>query len=162
MREALALALQDYSGALLLVSHDRSLLRRAVDEFWLVEGGRLKKFAGDIDTYAESRLGGGESISSERAPGGNRKALRQAAAAQREAAKPLRTKLKNLESEMDQIGGELRAVESRLADADVYRSLPPEELDNLLSAAGRLRKRLDATEQAWLSASEALDSLEQR
>ena len=161
MREALALALQDYSGALLLVSHDRSLLRRAVDEFWLVEGGRLESFAGDIDAYAESRLRGSEAIPSERAPGANRKALRQAAAAQREAAKPLRSKLKNLEREMDQISGELGAVESRLADGDVYHSLAPQELDELLSAAGRLRKRLDATEQAWLSASEALEALEQ-
>ncbi len=102
-----------------------------------------------------------ETHSSDRAPETNRKALRQAAAAQREAAKPLRTKLKHLEKEMDQIGGELREVESRLADGDVYRSLPPAELDDLLSAAGRLRKRLDATEQAWLSASEALEALEQ-
>ena len=161
MREALALALQDYAGALLLVSHDRSLLRRAVDEFWLVEGGRLASFAGDIDAYAESRLRRSEPPSSERAPETNRKALRQAAAAQREAAKPLRAKLRHLEKEMDQIGVELREVESRLADGDVYRSLPPEELDDLLSAAGRLRKRLDATEQAWLSATEALEALEQ-
>ncbi len=161
MREALTLALQDYAGALLLVSHDRSLLRRAVDEFWLVDAGRLTTFAGDIDAYAESRLSGNSPDSAQRAPGANRKALRQAAAAQREAARPLRTRLRHLEQEMDQVSSELRELESRLADGDVYRSLPPAELDELLTASGRLRKKLDATEQAWLSASEALEALEQ-
>ena len=55
MREALVLALQDYTGALILVSHDRSLLHRTVDELWLVDSGKLHQFAGGLDDYTALR-----------------------------------------------------------------------------------------------------------
>jgi ATP-binding cassette subfamily F protein 3 len=155
MREALSLALQDFSGALLLVSHDRSLLGRTVDEFWLVEGGRVHKYSGDLDAYATSRQGATPATR----PSSDRKSQRQAAAAKRQAQKPLRDEVQSLESELEALTSTLRAVELRLADPEIYRSLPAAELDELLAEAGRLRKKMDATERAWLTASEALENL---
>ncbi len=157
MREALAIALQDYTGALLLVSHDRSLLGRSVDEFWLVEGGTVRPLSADLDTYAASRKAVIPVTRSQSA----RKAQRQAAAAQRQAEKPLRDKVVNLEAELEQLAASLKAGEARLADPDIYHSLPAAELDELLAESGRLRKKMDAAEQSWLTASEELENLNQ-
>jgi ATP-binding cassette subfamily F protein 3 len=167
MREALAIALQDYTGALLLVSHDRSLLRRTVDEFWLVEGGAVETFAGDLDAYAASRRELTTTTRSARAAARTsastsavtRKAERQAAAVKRQAEKPLRDKVAKLEVDLEKLTARLKAVESRLADPEIYRSLPAAELDELLAEAGRLRKKMDATEQSWVAACEELEEL---
>ncbi|MDH3644786.1 MAG: ATP-binding cassette domain-containing protein, partial [Gammaproteobacteria bacterium] len=156
MREALALALQDYTGALLLVSHDRSLLRRTVDEFWLVDAGTVQSFSGDLETYAANR----ETVSPVARAQSGRKAQRQAAAAKRQAEKPIRDRLTRLESDLDQLTDSLKSVEGRLADPEVYHNLPAPELDELLAEAGRLRKKMGATEQSWIAASEELEALQ--
>jgi ATP-binding cassette subfamily F protein 3 len=155
MREALGLALQDYTGALLLVSHDRSLLKRTVDELWLVEGGRVETYAGDLDSYTAA-LGG----TPERPPPRHdRREERRAAAEQRRRQKPLQDRIRRQEREMDNLGRRLGEVESRLADPDIYQSLPADELDALLAEAGKLRRSLERAEEAWLAASEELEGL---
>ncbi|MCZ6711264.1 MAG: ATP-binding cassette domain-containing protein [Gammaproteobacteria bacterium] len=155
MREALAIALQDYTGALLLVSHDRSLLGRSVDEFWLVEAGKVKPLSGDLDAYAQSR----QAPAPATRPQSTRKAQRQAAAMQRQVEKPLRDTVVSLEAELEQLAAALKATEARLADPDIYHNLPAAELDQLLVESGRLRKKIAAAEHSWLTASEALEKL---
>jgi ATP-binding cassette, subfamily F, member 3 len=154
MREALGMALQDFAGALLVVSHDRSLLKRTVDEFWLVEDGRVTSYQDDLDAYAASRAGAVE----RKAPQHDRREERRAAAQQRQQEKPLRDRIRQLEREMETLSGQLETVEARLADPDVYRSLPAPELDALLAEAGRLRQSLERAEHDWLEASEALEN----
>jgi ATP-binding cassette subfamily F protein 3 len=158
MREALAMALQDYTGALLLVSHDRSLLERSVDEFWLIETGKVQPLSGDLDSYTQSRQ---TTVPGTR-PQSARKAQRQAAATQRQAEKPLRDQVVNLEVELEHLATALKATESRLADPDIYHDLPAAELDGLLGESGRLRKKIEVAEQSWLTASEALEKLNSR
>jgi ATP-binding cassette subfamily F protein 3 len=158
MREALAMALQDYTGALLLVSHDRSLLERSVDEFWLIETGKVQPLSGDLDAYTQSRQ---TTVPGTR-PQSARKAQRQAAATQRQAEKPLRDQVVNLEVELEHLATALKATESRLADPDIYHDLPAAELDGLLGESGRLRKKIEVAEQSWLTASEALEKLNSR
>jgi ATP-binding cassette subfamily F protein 3 len=152
MREALALALQDYAGALLLVSHDRSLLERAVDEFWLVADGKVREYSEDLDTYTSTPAGVAKGPS-------GKKAARQAAATRRQREKPFRDRVRKLEASIEQISQDLRTTEAKLADADVYARLPANELDTLLARAGKLRKSLEADEHAWLEACEALENL---
>jgi ATP-binding cassette subfamily F protein 3 len=154
MREALALALQDFAGALILVSHDRSLLKRVVDELWLVEDGKVSSFSGDLDAYTTTRT----PITPIRVAGHERRQARQHSAATRHREKPLRDRVKRLEREMEQATGMLRAVESRLADPQLYQTLPAAELDALLAESGRLRKQLDTLEEGWLEAQEALEA----
>jgi ATP-binding cassette, subfamily F, member 3 len=155
MREALGLALQDYAGALLVVSHDRSLLKRTVDEFWLVEDGRVTTFKDDLESYAASRAG-----SVLRKPTQHdRREERRAAAQQRQQEKPLRDLVRRHERAMESLGSALAAAEARLADPDVYHGLPPTELDELLAEAGRLRQALERAEHDWLEASEALEQI---
>ena len=155
MREALALALQDYAGALLLVSHDRSLLKRTVDEFWLVEDGHLAPYDGDLDSYTASRTTGAASKSTRH----DRRAERRATAEQRERERPLRNRVKTLEAEVNALSEALTAVEIQLADPDIYQSMPPEELDETLARSGKLRKRLNDAEESWIQAAEELEAL---
>jgi ATP-binding cassette subfamily F protein 3 len=157
MREALALALQSYGGALVLVSHDRSLLARVVDDLWLVEAGRVTTFDGDLDAYTTTRT----PVTAARATGHERRTARQESAAARQREKPLRDQARKLEARIDTLSQRLRSVESRLADADSYRSLPPNELDALLAESGRLRKDIESAEAAWFEAEAALEALTQ-
>lgn len=173
MREALALALQEFAGALVIVAHDRSLLSRTVDEFWLVENHTVHRLQGSLEHYAQDHnrattnlAQSGTHPQSDPAPkparadstdNGSRRNQRQAAAAQRAREKPLRDTIRKLERRIDQLGSQLKSVETRLADPDVYSSLPPEELDALIRQAGALRKKRDNAEQDWLTTCEELE-----
>jgi ATP-binding cassette subfamily F protein 3 len=160
MREALAFALQEFEGAVVMVAHDRSLLSRTVDEYWLVEGGTVSRFDDELDTYAITHNPAGAGLSEP--PSGrpsNRKAERRAAAALRQQEKPLVDSLKQLEADMDQIDVNLTRVEGRLADPETYNSLPADELDALLKESARLRERREALETRWFEQSEALEVL---
>jgi ATP-binding cassette subfamily F protein 3 len=185
MREALALALQGFAGALVIVAHDRSLLSRTVDEFWLVENHTVKRLQGSLTTYARDHnratlnlaagTPGQAAASTSQASadksdiassvengsrGSNRKAQRQAAAAKRAQEKPLRDRVRKLELKIEETGNALKAVEARLADPDAYNSLPADELDSLLRDAGKLRKKKDDAEQAWLTTCEELENIQ--
>jgi ATP-binding cassette subfamily F protein 3 len=179
MREALALALQDFTGALVIVAHDRSLLARTVDEFWLVENHRVQRLQGSLDNYARDHnrattnlgqpnpavnVANGATKSDRRVDAGgdalSRKTQRQAAAAQRAREKPLRDAVRKLERQIEKLSEELKAVEVRLADPEAYRSLPADELDVLLKEAGRLRKKRDEAEHEWLTSCEELEQIQ--
>jgi len=153
MREALALALQDFAGALILVSHDRSLLKRVVDELWLVDNGEVTTYAGDLDAYTTARSAAGATRNLVH----ERRQSRQQSAAQRHREKPLRDQIKRLERDIEQVTAALRALETRLADPALYQALPRVELDALLAESGQLRKQLESREEAWLEAQEALE-----
>jgi len=153
MREALALALQDFGGALVLVSHDRSLLARVVDELWVVQDGRVASFEGDLSSYATTRI-----AAAPRAAAHDRRTARQDGAAARQREKPLRDRVRRLEDELERVTTKLTEVERPLADVDVYNALAPAELDRLLAESGRLRKRLEAIEAEWFEAQEALEA----
>ncbi|MGD8830458.1 MAG: ATP-binding cassette domain-containing protein [Pseudomonadales bacterium] len=169
MRDALSVALQDFDGALIIVAHDRSLLDRTVDEYWLVENGTVSRLTTGLDGYtrthnpANSEAGApahavGKNLRSERQPA-DKKAERRAAAERREQEKPLRTEIARLESDIERLSVELKAVEGRLADTETYQGLPADELDALLRQAGKLRRDRDAAEERWLERSAALEAL---
>lgn len=178
MRDALAMALQDFEGALIIVAHDRSMLTRTVDEYWLVEKGSVNRLQSDLSGYTNThnpantkdprkspRKSGEERNSDHTSDGnrrdasGDRKTDRRTAAEQRAQEKPIRKELAKLEKDMDKFAGELKIVETRLADSSTYNSLPADELDKLLKEAAKLRARRENTETRWLEQSEALESL---
>ncbi|MGE0621806.1 MAG: ABC-F family ATP-binding cassette domain-containing protein [Pseudomonadales bacterium] len=171
MRDALAVALQDFEGALIIVAHDRSLLSRTVDEYWLVENGTVNRLQTDLVGYAASHNPAnpipapaasrrtGPPPAAENGRPADRKAERRAAAEQRQQEKPLRDEISRLEAEIDRLNRELKTVEGRLADTDTYRTLPADELDELLRQAGKLRSRRETAEERWLERSEALEVL---
>lgn len=161
MRHALTVALQSFDGPIVIVSHDRHLLRNTVDEFLLVDQGKVRPFDGDLDDYQKWLLqkqkpGTPALQQEERKP--DKKAERQASAAQRERLKPFTQVINRLEKEMDVIGAELKTIEMRLSDSALYESSGT-ELQNLLKQQGALRSRLEGIESEWLEKTEEIELL---
>ena len=166
MRDALARALQDYPGAVVLVAHDRTLLQRAIDELWLIEDGRLSTYPEDLDAYAAKRreqvtrfpAPGANQPGRRDAPSPNRKAMRRASAESRAARRQLQQEVKRQERRMDALSAELKAVEAQIADPETYRQTDAAELEATLARSTILRRDFLAAEQRWLEAAEALEA----
>src|SRR5207249_4934290 len=125
MREALTEALQDYDGALIVIAHDRHLLRATADELWLVDDRRVTPFEGDLDDYAAWVLGRQRRMQADPGadirPTENRRAQKRAEADARArrstARKPLLTRQLALEREMDTLNAEKKAIDAWLASS---------------------------------------------
>ncbi|WP_355661931.1 ATP-binding cassette domain-containing protein [Halomonas salifodinae] len=173
MREALTEALAGFEGAVILVSHDRHLLRATVDEFWRVADHRLEPFDGDLEDYRawlkarlegerrEARAEKGERQAEAASPKEDRKAARRAAAELREKLRPLKRQRDKAEQAMEKAQAALGEVEERLADATLYTEASRKaELTELLGRQGELKSRLETLEAEWLAAEEALEAME--
>jgi ATP-binding cassette subfamily F protein 3 len=167
MREALAEALQDYGGALVVVAHDRHLLRATADALWLVADGRLTPFDGDLDDYRDWVLsrgrGGAESVAEPAATTVDRKAQKRAEAQARQESyarrKPLSDRLARLEQEIAPLDAERRELEGWLASSEAYADDQREALRERLARQGDVTWRLARLEAEWLEVSEALEKL---
>ncbi len=162
MRYALEMALQSYEGALLLVSHDRHLLRNTVEELLLVDDGRVAEYGDDLEGYQRWIL---SRIRPDRPPaaaGGDdsRRERRQQAAARRDRLRPLKQRLERTESELGAAEGELASLQDRLGESDLYTAGRKEELAELLQQEGRLKALAAELEERWLELQEQLESLE--
>ncbi|EHA17118.1 ATP-binding cassette domain-containing protein [Halomonas sp. HAL1] len=175
MREALTQALASFEGTVILVSHDRHLLRATVDEFWRVADHRVEPFDGDLEDYRvwlkarleESRRDsrGEKTERQNQQPSGDsreaRKASRKAAAELREKLRPLKKQRDQAEKAMEKTQQELDKLEQVLADPALYTdSARKPELTKTLSQQADIKARLNEAEQQWLSAEEALEAME--
>ncbi|NOG32583.1 ATP-binding cassette domain-containing protein [Halomonas sp. TBZ9] len=175
MREALTEALASFEGTVILVSHDRHLLRASVDEFWRVADHRVEPFDGDLDDYRqwlkerlESQRRDARSDKSERqdqqASGDSRearKAARKAAAEMREKLRPIKKVRDQAEKAMEKEQNALTALEEQLADPALYTDTNRKvELTNALAKQADIKARLDDAEQRWLAAEEELEAAE--
>jgi ATP-binding cassette subfamily F protein 3 len=164
-REALTMALSSYDGALLLVSHDRHLLRATCDELWLVHDGRVAPFDGDLDDYSAlvlaSRRDRNDAVTDAEGPNRREQRKQEAAARQRLAAnrRPLQTKLKRLEDELARISDELRELDAQLADPDFYHSGNDEAVATTLKRRGELAGRVEELEANWIALTSELEAI---
>lgn len=164
MRHALTLALQKFEGAVIIVSHDRHLLRNTVDEFLLVHDGAVSNFDGDLKDYevwlSQQKSEGNPQVLTASGPSlkKDKREQRQAAAAKREQLKPLRNTLKKLEKTIESLTNELESLDIRLSNPDLYEG-NNQELQPLLKKQGALRQELAETEEHWLETSEQLEQL---
>jgi len=172
MRHALNLALQDFEGAMLIVSHDRHLLRSVCDRFVLVADGRARPFDGDLDDYARwmtehrrqpAALAATASASSavKRDSAAERRQQRQQEAERRKRLKPLRDKVSQCEKSLQRLQEEQEALQAQLADAAIYSAENKSVLNELLADQTRVKKQLAEVEEQWMEAAEALESAEQ-
>ena len=166
MRQALSMALQEFTGALLLVSHDRHLIKSTVDELYLVAEGRVQEFSGDLDDYSQwlsdYRLRQ-QQPSSSAAPSADRvdrRAQRQAAAEQRKQLAPLRKKAESLELKLDKVQHALHELETLLADNSLYEQNQKDQLKEHLSKQTNLLQQQAELEENWLSSLEELEALQ--
>jgi len=168
MREALTIALQETEAGMVLVSHDRHLLRATCDELWLVADGRVTPFDGDLDDYAEwlnqSRAAGktAEREKSQRRKESQADAARGAAAkAQPEKSapavrRPLQKESEKLEQQLAAWQSELKLLETRLADPTLYAGADSRLLDDLTLRQSLLTQNIEAAESRWLEIHELL------
>ncbi|PRP70793.1 ABC transporter ATP-binding protein [Chromobacterium amazonense] len=167
MRHALTLALQDFTGALIVVSHDRSLLESTTDVFWLVSGGKVQPFDGDLEDYRQWRiaqLAEGNKPSDGDAQGVNRKEQkRQEAEARQQLAKqrkPLQNRLNKLEQEMDKLSQEKAQLETFLSSSEAYDEANKLKLADSVKRQGEVASRLAVVEEEWMEVQEQLEALE--
>jgi ATP-binding cassette subfamily F protein 3 len=159
-RDALGLALQDYPGALILVSHDRHLLRTVADDFWLVADGGLQQFGGDLDDYRQWLQERRNARDPEAGikPAVSRKDERRQDAERRRALRPLQLALQKAETAVEKLTAERRRLEELLASPDLYQAEAKSRLQGLLLEKARVDKDLADAETAWLEAGEALET----
>ncbi|MFT5605082.1 MAG: ATP-binding cassette subfamily F protein 3 [Paracoccaceae bacterium] len=167
MCQAITLALQGYEGALILVSHDRHLVRNTVDELILVHDGRAEPYRGDLDDYRRWILSRDKTPAAE-APGikpaaetGNlvdKKQARQDAAAARVRMAPMRKALQGLERKLEQDNKAMTALEAELAEPSLYDEAGKTRLQKLLQQQGELRVSIDQNEEQWLELQDSLDN----
>jgi ATP-binding cassette, subfamily F, member 3 len=164
MREALTLALQEFEGAVVLVSHDRHLLETTVDELVLVANGTVSEWDGDLDDYARwlrERNKASSSAGSNNQEGrSDNKQKRQQAAQKRANLRPLKQAADKLEKQLDTLQKQLLEVETALGDERLYQPEQKQKLAELLSRQGTLRKQCEAVESDWLDAMTALEEAE--
>ena len=165
MRLALTMALQEFSGAVLVVSHDRHLLKSTTDNFYLVADGKVEEFDGDLEDYARWLV----EYRQRNAPVSNtpvnpdktdKKAQRQAAAALRQQLAPHKREADKLEAELGKLHEQLAKVDASLGDSDIYEPARKHELRDLLAEQAKLKVREAEFEEAWMEALETLESMQ--
>ena len=165
MRDALTLALQNYDGAMLIISHDRSLLRAACDEFRLVADGKLQPFDGDLEDYHRylnaSRQATDNTAASPANSGDSRQEQKRREAEQRQRLRPLKQAVEAQEKTIAKLEAALEQHKAALADPVLYEAENKEKLKEILAAQSETQKALEAAEAAWMEAAEALQAAEQ-
>ncbi|ARP92590.1 ABC transporter [Bordetella genomosp. 9] len=172
-REALAAALAEFAGSMLLVSHDRHLLRTTVDSFWIVADGTVHEFDGDLEDYrdwlaarsadekAEARA---NAATPDTPPPVDRKQQRRQEAELRQrmaaARKPLEAKLSKVDAEMEKARARLQSLDAAIADADLYSDARRAERQQVMTEHGELTKRLGELEEQWFALQEAIEAAE--
>ncbi|WP_420232930.1 ATP-binding cassette domain-containing protein [Pseudomonas sp. ABY48] len=165
MRLALTMALQEFSGAVLVVSHDRHLLKSTTDNFFLVADGKVEEFDGDLEDYArwlvEYRQRNAPVSSTPVNPDKtDKKAQRQAAAALRQQLAPHKREADKLEAELGKLHEKLQKIETSLGDSGLYEAARKDELRDLLAEQAKLKVREAELEEAWMQALELLENLQ--
>jgi ATP-binding cassette subfamily F protein 3 len=167
-REALTIALQEFEGAVVLVSHDRHLLRATAEDFLIVAQGCVAPFDGDLEDYrawlASRRRDPEAPVTPGVAPAVHRKQQRrlEAEARNRLSAqrRPIEERLQALEAEMAQLSADKARLETLLADPDIYAEHDRDRMKACLADQARISGRLQVLEDQWLQLQEQLEALE--
>jgi len=164
-RDALVAALNDYNGAVLIISHDRHLIEATVDKLWIAEGGTVHEFDEDLDSYQRMLTSsgnpkngggsGGNTLSKE-----DRKREKQEAAARRAELAPLRKSIADAEHKLTRLRMELARAESHLADPAIATG-DKDRVIALSKDKARFLAEIEATEEAWLAASTELEAAQE-
>lgn len=167
MRQALTEALMDYEGSLVVVSHDRHLLRNTVSEFYLVHDHSVEAFDGDLEDYQKWLLNLDATPKNDTEPQATveksndflqRKEQKRLEAEWRARTAPLRKEIQQLEQQLTQYSDQLKSIEIALADNDLYLNENKEKLTNLLAQQATFKKQLEEIELRWLDKQEALEN----
>ena len=166
MCHALTMALQVFEGAVIIVSHDRHLLRNTVDQFLLIAGGKAQAYDGDLDDYSRWLISQRKQDAPASAPGSDspgksgKKEQRQQAAEIRKQLNPISNAIKKIEHQMEKTDKLLKGMEAELGDNDLYKANNNEKLQQLLRRQGHLKLEKNHDEERWFELTEKLESLQ--
>ena len=171
-RDALSQALTEYEGSVLIVSHDRQLLRQTVDEFWLVSAGKIEQFDGDLEDYkqwffqqqnkhvSQNAESGSESSAS---PSLSRREIRQQAAAQRQAlsaqTRPLKKQSQAIEKKLEPLQKEHQELLELISDSAFYTAKYDAQREDVIAREGTLSKQIADLEEEWLTLQMEIETL---
>lgn len=170
MREALSVGLASYSGALILVSHDRYLLEAIASKLWLVDNGKVIEFDGDLNDYQdylnlqnkeykEKLRAQKHDLASNQAKAQNYKSREQkkADAAFRASLRPLKLEVERLEKQMEQCKKRLNEIDEALADSNLYNN-DKDKVESLLKERAKFSSDNDELEMQWLEKQEEIEN----
>src|SRR5262245_9192364 len=166
MRHALTMALQDFGGAMVIVSHDRFLLRSVTDRWLMVADGSVQEYDGDLEEYRtwlserRARQVQVTEVVDKADSAQARKGRKRTDAERRQREQPLRKKIKELEARLESLTQRRAEIDAQLAGSDVYTSDSKNRLKDLLREQARVGVEIGEVEEAWLEASESLDKAE--
>ncbi len=172
MREALALALQNYEGAVILVAHDKNLLESVVDEFWLVNDGQVAPFKGDLNDYQkwlnDNRWAKEKSTTTNKIDSQNplnqaqpilsRKDQKRIEAELRKQKAPISNRLKKVDKEMHHLQNEQTKLEALLASNDIYEEKNKKQLADSMQRSTELSQTIGILEEEWFELTEKLET----
>ncbi|MCC6716011.1 MAG: ATP-binding cassette domain-containing protein [Gammaproteobacteria bacterium] len=175
MRHALSVALQEFEGAMVVISHDRYMLRTVADRFLVIADRRVQSYSGDLDDYSrwiternrererrELAVAAGSGAATERATGGEsaaeRKERRRLEAEQRQRRAPLRAQLQSQEAAIERLGQRRAEIQTALSQPDMYADGQKERLKSLLAEQADVAAQLAEAEDRWLSLSTELEA----
>ena len=168
MRQALAMALQEYTGAVVMVSHDRHLLTTVTDCFLLVDGGRVQEFEGDLDDYARW-LARGDARPAPSSPSSpspppaqparaeSAQQRRRESAEQRKALAPLRARLARCDKRLHELAALAKSLDAQLADPAIYSAAQRARQMDLTMQRARVAQETEEVEGEWLTLTDELE-----
>ncbi|MCW2481677.1 ABC transporter ATP-binding protein [Candidatus Symbiopectobacterium sp. NZEC135] len=167
MRQALTEALIDFEGALVVVSHDRHLIRSTTDDLYLVHDRKVEPFDGDLEDYqqwltdVQRQNSAAESVDKPASTNNAqaRKDQKRREAELRTQTQPLRKKITQYEQQMEKLADALAKVEARLSDSELYDQSRKAELTECLQQQAKLKGEQEEAEMAWLDAQEQLEQM---
>lgn len=173
-RFALTVALQDFEGAIIIVSHDRHLLKNTVDEFWLVHDRKVEPFKGDLDDYHKwlktlkkvpsdtdtSKDNSDSEINIAPKPSIDKKAQRKQEAEIRNKLQPIKKKITSIEKRMEKVDTDLSSINDQLNDTELYSDSCKDKLKALLQTQASLKEEAETLEMEWLELQEEMETTE--
>lgn len=166
MRHALTMALQSFEGAMIIVSHDRHLLRLSCSDYYLVDQGEVKSFEGDLDDYHQWLLDAAKTANKDDAaatakPVQDKKQQKRLEAELRQKLSPMKKIQTKLEKEQQKANDRLSELEEMLADASLYDADNKPKLTQVLNERTKLTQGLEESEMEWLEIQEQIEEIEQ-
>jgi ATP-binding cassette subfamily F protein 3 len=161
-REALVHALAEFEGAVILISHDRHLVEATADRLWIVRGGTVTPYDGDMDSYRTELLTErgtrqrGDAAAGDDTRGSDRALQRRLAAERRAELAPLKKAMQAAEKQVEKLAADIARLDAELADPALYAAA--EKAQKTAQQRGQLAKRLGEAEELWLAATETYES----
>ncbi|MDN2664548.1 ABC transporter ATP-binding protein [Psychromonas sp. 14N.309.X.WAT.B.A12] len=167
MRHALTVALQAFEGAMVVVSHDRHLLRTTIDDLYLVHDKKVQPFSGDLDDYHQwlsdqQRIEKQAEQSADKAVSvsANRKDQKRLEAEFRKKLTPFKKQLNTAEKAMDSASARLTEIEQQLSESELYEQENKKKLTDLLKEQGEVKDLLEENEMLWMDVQEQIETLQ--